>query len=109
MILNSLRWKFTSRDHYGLNQLNIFSVLYQGDATEENLLKNSWGLKLETKVKSLENQSMQNAVVELFENLFMTVASRIVESDEGKKMQLKASGNSGKVPALTKMKSVVNT
>jgi hypothetical protein len=49
--MNALKWKFTSRDHLELANLNIFQVLHQGE-----FLKEAWGMELQKSEIILKDQ-----------------------------------------------------
>lgn len=106
-ILNALKWKFTGRDHGDLARLNIFSLLHKGNGEKDNKLRKAWGRKVDADCSSADSQSVPKAVLELFEQLFLAVAGRIVEPDFGGALKLKSTG-SGALPQLQKAKSVVD-
>jgi outer membrane phospholipase A len=54
-ILNSLKWKYTSRDHSDLRSLDIFSVLHSGNGKKGNKISRSWGRSLKQVVVENEN------------------------------------------------------
>ena len=66
-------------------------------------MRESWG-----KCLTEEYDSNKVLVINFFEETFMTIVARIVQSDEGATMKLKDAGNIGKSPTLTRSKSVVD-
>jgi hypothetical protein len=55
MIINTLRWKFSGKDHGPLKHLNIFRALYEGVGKgQDNILNSSWGRTIQIKVPSSE-------------------------------------------------------
>lgn len=107
-ILNSLKWKFTARDHANLLHLNIFSVLHKGNGEKDSKLKKAWGRNVLPKVEANDSQKISDAVLDMFEQLFLTVAGRIVEPDFGGDLQLQKPAGSGTAPQLQKAKSVID-
>ena len=106
-IINALKWKYTGRDHGDLAELKIFSVLHKGNGEKDNKLRQAWGRKVSAACESLDDQSLSKDVLELFEHLFLAVASRIVEPDFSGAPGLKSSGGAA-VPQLQKAKSVID-
>jgi hypothetical protein len=107
-ILDSLKWKFTARDHANLLHLNIFSLLHRGNGEKDSKLKKAWGRTVLPKVEAGDAQQLPEAVLGLFEQLFLTVAGRIVEPDFGGDLQLQKAAGSGAAPQLQKAKSVID-
>ena len=68
VILNTMKWKFFARDHYDVKNLNIFSVLHNGDGKKDNKLKKAWGRPLKQEVVSNEkDKKLTKEVIDLFE------------------------------------------
>ncbi len=75
LILNSLRWRYTAKDHGPLKHLNIFQALYDGGlADSQNLIAKSWGKAFRGK-KGADDKGlkMTSDVLDTFEDLFTTV------------------------------------
>ena len=77
LIMDSLRWKFSGRDHAEIADLNIFEALH-----ESPKLKHLWGKPLQLDFGEKGSQ-LANQMVNLFEHLYFNALSRLVESDEG--------------------------
>lgn len=105
VLLNAFKWSYTARDHGELVQLNLFSVLHKGSNDADSLLKKSWGRKVKIDCSSLDDQALNKDVLEMFEQLFLTVAGRVVQPDDQRD---NAKGASGKLPQLAKARSVVD-
>jgi len=103
-----LKWKYTGRDHEELCKLNIFQVLHRGNNDKDSLIKNAWGKSVPDLNQSIDQQSLSKSLLELFEQLFLAVAGRIVEPDFGDSMKLKAARGAGQAPQLQKAKSVID-
>jgi len=58
-------------------------VLHKGNGEKENKLKKAWGRKVEADCTSADEVSVAKAVLDMFEQLFLAVAGRIVEPDAG--------------------------
>lgn len=84
-LLDSITWRFGSRDHSMLSEFDVFKTLRFGNGHRNNLLKKSWGHKLQTTVRDADdaNDDLSAEVLSRFEYLFYGVISRIVEGDNG--------------------------
>lgn len=107
-LLTTLKWKYTGRDHRDLADLNIFAVLHRGNGDKDNKLKKAWGRRLQPSLDSIDDQGVSKDVVELFEQLFLAVAGRIVEPDFGGALKLKSPSGAAGAPSLQKAKSVID-
>jgi len=88
-------------------QLEIFRVLHQGDGKAENIIKRAWGRSIKQEVVSSErDKKVTNEVVDLFEQVFLLTAGRIIKPDRGADMKLKSEGTS--VPTIEKAQSRID-
>lgn len=80
-LLDATSWKFGSRDHQMIANLDVFKILRFGDGHRKNLLRRSWGRKLISKVKAAEDakDDLTAEVLNRFEYLFFGLVSRIVD------------------------------
>lgn len=100
-LLNSLKWKFVARDHAALRNLDLFRTLHEGDGKKENKLKRAWGRPIKQEVIASENdKKLTKEVIDLFEQVFLLTAGRIIKPDTGTLMKLKQKGTS--IPTLEK-------
>lgn len=107
-LIDALKWKYAASDHEFLVSLNVFAVLHRGNGEWENMIRKSWGKSAGgALLKKEEEQSIQQTAYNVFEMIFMQVASRITESDLGQDLHLKKGGMSA-APKMQKSKSVVD-
>jgi len=106
--VNALKWKFWGRDHATLCQLDVFKILRQGNGHRKNIIKRAWGRTLSQKVtkEAKEDDELTKEILTSFEHLFLTLVSRVVDSDLGQAMTVKSGGTS--VPSLERSKSVID-
>jgi len=99
-LLGAIKWKYVARDHGDLAQLGVFQVLHKGNGDKDCMLRGAWGRRVAYDCKAADAQSISQDVLEIFEQLFLTVAARIVEPDFGSAMKLSRGPNSGSAPVL---------
>lgn len=106
VLLNALKWTYSARDHKELVQLGLFSILHKGNNEKDNLLKKAWGRNLKISADHIDDQELNHDVIDTFEQLFLTVAGRVVQKDEGDKIVARQ-GKSA-MPKLQKAKSLLD-
>jgi hypothetical protein len=77
-LMGALKWRYMSRDHDCLMQLDIFNSLHKNSPK----LKNLWGKPVAVEI-SFDGSNLGNEMLDLFDMLYMTILRRIVESDIG--------------------------
>jgi len=97
------------RDHSSLLDIDIFKCLREGDGSRKHPIKLAWGKRtgLMTWDVNEEPSCLQFVLLQTFENLFLNIVSRIVDSDLGTNMQLKKTGTA--IPMLERSKSIILT
>lgn len=85
----------------------IFKILKEGDGSRAHPIKRAWGKKTGLKYWGLDDEpyKLQYCLLEVFENLYFNLVSRIVDSDVGT-MKLKSRGTD--VPLLERSKSIIS-
>lgn len=108
-LLDAVQWKFLGRDHGQILDNDIFRVLREGDGTHKHPIRFCWGKRTGLKKWDLDEEpdNLQYVLLETFENLFLNIVSRVVDSELGTQIQLKKTGTA--IPTLERSKSVINT
>jgi hypothetical protein len=71
--MNALKWRYMSRDHECLMQLDIFNSLHK----KSPKLRTLWGKPVATEI-SIDGSELANDMLDLFDMLYMTILRRIV-------------------------------
>lgn len=85
-LLDALKWKYTARDHSFLKELRMFKAIHASGS--KNLLRHAWGRKIKHEVNPYFDTPIPNAVLDHFEQVFLTVVGRIVQTDSGKELKI---------------------
>jgi hypothetical protein len=88
LLIDALKWNFSSRDHEHLAKINLFAVLHRGSGTFEDVIRQSWGKSGGRIIRSPQDQTIQSATLEFFEMLFMMTTARLADTDMGAVMDL---------------------
>lgn len=89
-----------------LFNIGMFSTLHKGSNEKDNLLKKAWGRKIKIECSNIDDQKLNLDVIDIFEQLFLTVAGRVVVKDERDEI-IKRQGKAA-MPSLKKARSVID-
>lgn len=107
-LLKSLSWKYSARDHFHIQDLQLLNVIHNGNTQ----IKKSWGKLIKSPfVQNANSNVLSYEILKMFENIFLITLSRIVKPDVGSQIKVSGEYNAGGVtsPSLVSAISVIDT